>query len=85
MIDGFISLYGLENALIGELNPIMNVIYEKHSLLFILTKLSFTGMMLLFISYDKIPKTIIVRGLSIAASLMYTVVLGTHCVWLYMI
>lgn len=82
IFDGFITYFGLENALIQEMNPLMNRLYEAHPVLFIGTKLAFSACLYLFILFKKVPTSSLTKGLTVFASSFYTLIFFLHCYWL---
>ncbi len=84
MVDAFITYYGLEKAMIVELNPLMDKAYETHPSLFILIKLSLSLSLYVFILFKMIPTSRFIRNFAFIASFFYTIVFGLHCWWLFL-
>jgi len=84
MVDAFITFYGLETAVIEELNPIMAKAYETHPALFILIKLTLSLSLYFFILFKMIPTSRFIRNFAFVASFLYTIVFGLHCWWLFL-
>ncbi|SEM94385.1 hypothetical protein SAMN05192533_10786 [Mesobacillus persicus] len=82
LIDAFVTYYGLEKALITEMNPIMDKIYHLHPALFVLTKVSLSLFLYLFIVFKRVPASRLIKGIAFTASFLYTIVFGLHCWWL---
>ncbi|WP_226035385.1 DUF5658 family protein [Aquibacillus saliphilus] len=85
VVDGFITLYGLKNAYITELNPVMNELYQLNPFLFITSKVGLSLLLIMFIVAKQIPETHLVSGLAIAASIIYTKTFVLHVFWLVQI
>jgi hypothetical protein len=82
IIDAFVTHYGLENGYITEMNLIMDTLYQTNSGLFIFAKLALSGFLYLFIFFNMVPSSRLVKFVTVIASGLYTVVFGLHCVWL---
>jgi hypothetical protein len=82
IFDALVTYFGLKNALIEEMNPLMNHLYEAHPVLFIFIKLAFSVCLYLFIVFKTVPRSSLTKGLTICASSFYTVVFILHCSWL---
>jgi hypothetical protein len=85
LLDGAVTWFGLKYALISELNPLMHAIYEINPLLFILTKAALSIFLLLFIFLQKVPRSLLIKGLTVFASVSYTLVFCLHAFWLVQI
>ncbi|WP_353057417.1 DUF5658 family protein [Neobacillus niacini] len=82
IFDAFITFFGLKNSFIQEMNPLMSRIYEAEPALFLITKLTFSLCLYLFILFKKVPSTSFTKGLTIFASSFYTLIFFLHCYWL---
>lgn len=82
IVDGILTNWGLEQSLISELNPMMNQIYQWSPALFILTKGFLSICLYLFVIFNIIPKTALVKGLMLVAVFFYTFVFFLHCFWI---
>jgi len=85
IVDALITYYGLEMAIITELNPLMARIYEIHPSLFILLKLSLSMFLYVFILFKMVPTSRLIKGFAYTASVFYTIVFGLHCWWLVLL
>ncbi|WP_052948813.1 DUF5658 family protein [Mesobacillus campisalis] len=82
LFDAFVTHYGLKNGLITESNPFMDRAYQADPVLFLLIKLSLSCLLYVFIAFNKVPATVLVKGVTIFASVCYTLVFALHCWWL---
>ncbi|WP_174733638.1 DUF5658 family protein [Mesobacillus harenae] len=82
IVDAVLTFVGLENALIEEANPLMSQIYSEHPFLFIFVKLSLSFLLYLFIIYKKVPNSKVTKGLTVIASVFYTITFIVHCIWI---
>ncbi|WP_041967095.1 DUF5658 family protein [Mesobacillus selenatarsenatis] len=82
LLDGAVTWFGLKYALISELNPLMHAIYEINPLVFISTKAALSIFLLLFILLKKVPRSFLIKGLTVFASVSYTAVFCLHSFWL---
>ncbi|WP_222125053.1 DUF5658 family protein [Cytobacillus oceanisediminis] len=82
LCDTLLTWFGLKYAFISELNPLMLTFNEISPLIFIITKVSLSILLLLFILFEKVPRSTLVKGLTVFASLAYTVVFCLHAFWL---
>ncbi|WP_413632884.1 DUF5658 family protein [Mesobacillus jeotgali] len=82
LLDTFITWFGIRNAFIAELNPIMNAIYETDPLLFLFIKSALSILLLLFIVFSIVPRSSLVKFLLVFASASYSVVVIIHGFWL---
>jgi hypothetical protein len=82
LVDTQLTWFGLKYAFISELNPFMLTFYDINPLIFVFTKVSLSILLLLFIVFDKVPRSTLVKGLTVFASLAYTAVLCLHAFWL---
>jgi hypothetical protein len=85
IFDAFVTSYGLEKDLIKEMNPVMDSVYETNTGLFFLIKLSLSFFLYLFIFFKVIPNSMLVKGVAIIATVLYTGVFILHCIWLFFI
>ncbi|WP_102273064.1 DUF5658 family protein [Cytobacillus massiliigabonensis] len=83
LLDGAATYWGLHFSMIEESNPLMNRLYEISPLLFLGYKLFLSAVLYGLILTKKLPATRIIKGLSIAASIIYTIVIGLHGVWIF--
>lgn len=81
VLDGAATYWGLHISVIKESNPLMNGLYEISPLLFIGYKLFLSGVLYGMVLMKKFPTIRIVKVLSIAASMIYTMVIILHGVW----
>ena len=84
VFDAFVTHYGLSKGLIVERNVLMDGIYHVNPWWFLMIKIGLSFCLLLFIFFERIPSSNLVRTLSITASLLYTFVFILHCGWLLM-
>ena len=82
IFDGFVTFFGLHFSLIEEMNPLMNQIYEVNPVLFILTKLTLSVFIYMFIFLKVVPNSNLVKGITIFASSIYTGIFMLHCYWI---
>jgi hypothetical protein len=82
LFDAAVTWFGLKHAFISELNPLMHAVYELDPLLFVLTKAALSVFLLLFIVLKKVPRSSLIRGVTLFASLSYTVIVFMHGFWL---
>lgn len=82
LLDTLLTWFGIKHAFISELNPLMNAIYEINPLLFVFTKISLSILLLLFILFDKVSRSTLVKCLTVFTSLAYTAVFCLHAFWL---
>jgi hypothetical protein len=83
LFDAFATHYGLKHGLISESNPFMDRVYQADPVLFLLIKLSLSGLLYLFVVFNKVPATRLVKGVTVVASVFYTFVFALHCWWLF--
>ncbi|WP_147535352.1 DUF5658 family protein [Bacillus marasmi] len=81
LIDGVITFFGLEYSIIGEMNPIMNQLYQLHPFLFITAKITLSLLLYLFIYFKQVPSSNAARTVTYVASGLYTVVFFLHSFW----
>jgi heme/copper-type cytochrome/quinol oxidase subunit 4 len=72
---------GLSLGVIEEANPIMRLLYNVDSLLFLSVKLGLSFLLFAMFYHIKGSKSKILRGLSILASIFYTVICIEHIYW----
>lgn len=82
LADAFLTVTGVENSLITEANPLMERLYTLDLGLFLSLKLLLSAALLLFIFYKKVPKSKLIRRLTVFATVCYTLVFGLHGFWL---
>lgn len=85
LFDATITWYGLKHEFIKELNPLMSAMYELNPVLFFITKAAFSVLLLLFILFNKIPHSTLIKAITLFASVSYTVVVFMHGFWLLQI
>lgn len=81
LIDGVITFLGLEFSVIGEMNPIMDQLYQLHPLLFITAKITLSLFLYLFIFFKQVPNSQAAKGVTYLASGLYTVIFFLHSFW----
>ncbi|WP_313799821.1 DUF5658 family protein [Cytobacillus sp.] len=81
VLDGAVTYWGLHISAIEESNPLMNDLYEISPLLFIGYKLFLSSVLYGLVMMKKLPTIRMVKVLSIAASMIYTMVIIWHGVW----
>lgn len=81
-IDALITWYGTENFYITEANPLMDGLLDVHPTVFLIVKFLLSGLLLLFVAIDNIPKTRIIKALVFSASTIYTSLFMIHGYWL---
>jgi hypothetical protein len=82
LFDAAVTWFGLKHAFISELNPLMHAVYQVDPLLFVLTKAALSVFLLLFIVLKKVPRSSLIKGVTLFASVSYTVVVFMHAFWL---
>ncbi|MCU9612791.1 DUF5658 family protein [Caldibacillus lycopersici] len=82
LLDGVITYFGLKNGYIKEANPIMAFLYQVHPSVFISMKLILSVLIYTMILIHHIPVSKISFTVSTIVSIMYTVILFLHSVWL---
>jgi hypothetical protein len=73
---------GLSLGIIEEDNPIMRLLYNVNSLLFLSVKLGLSFLLFALFYHIKGSKSKILRSLSILASIFYTVICVEHIYWI---
>lgn len=81
LIDGVITFFGLEYSIIGEMNPIMDQLYQLHPFLFISVKLTLSFFLYLFIFFKQVPNSKSAKAVTYFASGLYTVIFFLHSFW----
>lgn len=81
LLDGVITYFGLEYSIIGELNPIMDHLYQLHPFLFISSKIALSFFLYLFIIFKQVPKGKTAKAVTYFASGLYTVIFFLHSFW----
>lgn len=81
MIDAFATYFGLEYTNIAELNPIMEGVYNTNPLFFLFLKITLSVILYGFILFNKIPNTLLIKGIMFGASLIYSIVIILHLTW----
>lgn len=82
LADTALTVAGVESSLITEANPLMERIYSIDIGLFIALKALLSVALVLLILYKKVPKSKLVKGLTMFAAASYTAVIGLHSFWL---
>ncbi|WP_421382019.1 DUF5658 family protein [Bacillus salacetis] len=82
IIDGIITMLGLEAGFIEEANPLMAVLYKTHPFLFMGIKLSFSAFIYVFIYYDNFPAKKWLTSLTYTAVSLYTFIIILHTTWI---
>ncbi|WP_102261373.1 DUF5658 family protein [Mesobacillus jeotgali] len=82
LLDASVTWFGLKHAFISELNPLMQVVYQVNPTLFVLTKAALSVFLLLFIVLKKVPRSSLLKGVIIFASVSYTAIVFMHGFWL---
>ena len=72
LVDAALTVAGIESSLITEANPLMERIYSIDLRIFLILKLCLSMTLLLFILYKKVPKTRLVKGITLFAAASYT-------------
>ncbi|MFT9597385.1 DUF5658 family protein [Mesobacillus sp.] len=85
LVDAALTVAGIESSLITEANPLMERIYSIDLRLFLTLKLCLSVTLYLFIVYKKVPKTRLVKGITLFATASYTTVICLHGFWLVQI
>ncbi|WLR54366.1 DUF5658 family protein [Mesobacillus subterraneus] len=80
--DAVVTWIGLRFELISEMNPLMAAVYELNPLLFFITKLTLSIILLLFILLKKVPGSSLVKSVAVFAAASYTAVFFMHGYWL---
>ncbi|WP_165797743.1 DUF5658 family protein [Heyndrickxia sporothermodurans] len=82
IIDAVITFIGLKLGMIKEANPLMDYIYNQHSILFLAVKLSFSFILYSFLYVKKVPAKNIVKYTAYMAVLIYSFVFSLHLYWI---
>lgn len=82
ILDGAATFWGLHLSAIEESNPMMNSLYEINPIFFILYKLFLSGILYGLILTKRMPTIRFVKILSVAASIIYTFIIGLHGIWI---
>jgi hypothetical protein len=82
LLDTAFTWFGLDNSLISELNPLMYALYEINPLFFLLAKTSLSVFLLLFIFFKIVPQSLLIKTLTVFATVSYTAVVFMHAFWL---
>lgn len=82
LIDAVLTVAGIESSLITEANPLMEMIYSFGLGVFIALKVLLSVALVLLTLYKKVPKSKLVKGLTLFAAASYTAVIGLHSFWL---
>lgn len=82
LFDATVTWFGLKHDFISELNPLMHAVYETDPLLFVLTKIALSLFLLLFIVLKKVPRSSLIKGVTVFASFSYTVIVLMHGFWM---
>ncbi|WP_396654858.1 DUF5658 family protein [Mesobacillus jeotgali] len=85
LFDAVVTWFGVKHKLISELNPVMSAIFKVSPLMFVSLKASLSIFLLLFIIFKKVPRSAFIKGLTIFASVSYTVIAFMHGSWLVQI
>lgn len=84
LLDAILTYYGLRNAYITEVNPLMNSLYETHPFLFIAAKFTLSFLLYFLSLYIKSRPAYWIKGISITASACYTFICLFHGYWLFL-
>ncbi|WP_432806605.1 DUF5658 family protein [Mesobacillus maritimus] len=84
LVDAVVTYYGLQNAFITELNPMMDRLYQIHPVLFMAIKISLSVFLYIFIVFRRVPTSRMIKGMTTLASGFYTIVFALHCWWLFL-
>jgi hypothetical protein len=82
LADAFLTVAGVENSLITEANPLMERLYSLDQGVFIMLKILLSATLLLFIFYKRVPKSNLIKALTLFAAACYTIVFCLHGFWL---
>ncbi|WP_062350272.1 DUF5658 family protein [Bacillus kwashiorkori] len=82
-LDGVFTYVGLQKDAIKEGNPLMNFLYAIDPHIFLWTKILLSFLLLLFLIYDHIPTSLLIKIISFFAAVAYTVILCLHGVWIF--
>jgi hypothetical protein len=82
LADAILTIAGIENSLITEANPLMELLYSHDLKLFLLVKILLSMFLLSFIFYKIVPQSRLIKGLTLFAAAAYTFVFGLHGLWL---
>jgi hypothetical protein len=82
LIDAVLTVAGIESSVITEANPLMERLYSIDIGLFIALKVLLSVALVLLTLYKKVPKSKLVKGLTLFAAASYTAVIGLHSFWL---
>lgn len=82
LFDAVVTWFGLKHSFITELNPLMNVIYEVNPVLFFVSKAALSFFLLLFILFEQVPRSFLIKGITMFAAVSYTAIVFLHGFWL---
>ncbi|MGD6966618.1 DUF5658 family protein [Rossellomorea vietnamensis] len=81
ILDGALTLIGLEGEYIEEANPLMAILYSIHPLLFISVKCLFSVLLYIIVFYDLFPAKRWFAAITVLAVTLYCFVVAYHGVW----
>ncbi|WP_412176678.1 DUF5658 family protein [Bacillus sp. T3] len=82
ILDAVLTFFGLEYSIIGEMNPIMEKLYNIHPLIFLFSKFILSFCLYLFIIFKRVPKSKSSKVITYVATGLYTFIFVLHSVWL---
>lgn len=82
ILDAVITFFGLEYSIIGEMNPIMEKLYNLHPLIFMFSKFALSFCLYLFIIFKRVPNSISSKVITSVATGLYTFIFVLHSIWL---
>lgn len=85
MVDAIATYFGLKYSYIAEFNPIMGGVYSTNPLFFLFLKITLSVILYGFIIFKKIPNSLLLKGITYSASVIYSLVMILHLSWLLII
>ncbi|WP_367949344.1 DUF5658 family protein [Bacillus sp. FJAT-29790] len=82
IFDGVVTYVGLRYSLIEEGNPLMSLLYNSNSEIFIGYKLFLSLLLCALLLLKKIPTKGLVKNLAFSASILYMIVCAYHGFWI---
>lgn len=82
LFDAAVTWFGLKHSFITELNPLMDAIYQASPVLFFVIKSALSFFLLLFILFNHVPRSSLLKGVTVFAAIFYTAVATMHGYWL---
>ncbi|WP_270180348.1 DUF5658 family protein [Alkalihalobacillus sp. CinArs1] len=84
-IDGVITYWGVQNNVIEEANPLMNLLFSIHPSVFLCFKIIMSILLVFMGSIKNDFQTRLIRWLLNVAIVLYTAILLYHAYWLFLL